>query len=366
MILVRLQDFGSGYKESSFEYILCLCETYGKFVLHIAARVENSDEYSLQMKKLLKWTTEKALVAFVTARPEGNELRQLDLSRISNVSDSLVLSPQRQKPDLRRTPTRLGRPSQVSSNDIPPFLITSFTAALLQSACILFAEELALGSARYSDDIANAAVAWCKVFGEANKESIEGAEHILDGMAPSFFRLAVQLCKSASNFALLKELLDSCQESTLQRNRDNVKKAISSLLHGRVSEQSKYTHEVFETIISASARSVSLSDVVEHTMETSAGKPFWAAQNGCVGLALEAIFEAKAVAATFIQRLAQDLSLVTDDISAMDMFKFRCLQELISRSGIAVEKIKSDLNVHQFEEGSKMRGYVQNLIQAAS
>lgn len=334
--------------------------------MHKAATVETSDDYSSQMNKLLEWTTEKALVAFLTARPEGNELRQLDLSRISNASDSIVLSPPRQKPDLRRTPTRLGRSSFLSSNDVSPFLLTSFTAALLQSACLLFAEELVLGSEN-SDDIASAAVAWCKVFGEANKESIEGAEHIIDGMAPSFFRLAVQLCKKSSNFILLKELLESCHESTLQRNRDNVKKAISSLLHERFGEQSKFTDELIENVISAAAHVVSLSDVDETILENStANDAFWKEQNGCVGLALEAIFATKTASIAFTQKLTQDLCLVTDEMSAVDMFKLRCLQELIHRSESATEKIKNNFNVDQFKEGSKMRGYVEKLFQAAS
>lgn len=337
-------------------------------MLHKATAAGRSDEYGSQLKKLLNWTTEKALVYFLTARPEGNELRQLDLSRISNVSDSIVLSPPRQKSDLRRTPTRLGRPSPyVSTSDVPPFFLTSFTAALLQSACILFAEELVLGSTN-SDDIASAAVIWCRVFSESGKETIEGAEHILDGMAPSFFRLAVQLCKTSSNFTLLKELVRSCEDSSLQRNRDNVKKLISSLLHGRFGEQSKYTNQIIETVISAAASSSSLSDVDESILEThTSNGSFWTEQNGCVGLVLEAIFASKTAAITFIQWLARDLCLVTEEASAIDIFKLKCLQELISRSGtLATEKLKSNLNLDRFKEGSKMKGYVQNLFLAAS
>ncbi|CAJ1927766.1 unnamed protein product [Cylindrotheca closterium] len=353
-------NFGNGYRESHFEYILCMCETYGKFVLHKVATIENSDEYRSQMKTLLEWTTEKALVAFLTARPEGNELRQLDLSRISNVSDSMVLSPPRQKVDLRRTPTRLGRPSFASGSDVPPFLLTSFTASLLQSACILFAEELALGSAN-SNDIADAAIIWCKVFGEANKESNEGAEYIIEGMVPSFFRLAIQLCKSSSNFLLLKELLTSCQEKTLRRVKDHVKKAISSLLHGRFGEQSNLTDGIIETVISAAANTP--SDTDETILETDT---FWTTQNGCVGLALEAIFTSKTAAMALVQRLTQDLCLVADETTTVDMFKLRCLQELMSRSSLAAEKTKRDLTVDQFKEGSKMRGYVQKLFETAS
>lgn len=349
---------------SHFDYILSLCETYGKFVLHRAALSEANVEYRNQMKRLLDWTSEKALATFLHARPEDNELRQLDLSRISNVSDSLIVSPPRQKPDLRQTPSRTGRQSYASGSELPPFLLTSFSAALIQSACVLFAEELAMGSANIdAEAIANAAVTWCRVFGEAKKETIEGAEHILESMVPAFFRLAIQLCKKASNFILFKELMITCDESTLRPEAGGLKNVISSLVHVRFGELSPFAADTIDAIVEAATHDLSSSPLDEHILDTPSDEgPLWKQQNGCISLALEVILSNKVAALAFVQSLAKDLYMVTDETSMADVFKLRCLQHCMSHCNLSPERMRIEINVDRFKEGSKMRGFVEKLF----
>jgi hypothetical protein len=247
---------------------LCACEAYGRFTLHKAAQDDNEEAYTRQAKTLLDWTTQKVVPAFLKARPEDNELHNLNISRISNFSDSLIMgnipsasmSPPGKKSDLRRTPTRLlgggkngtSRPSTDSSS-LSLCMVGAFSASLLQSACVLFAEELAIGSTNNSEDIVAAALSWCSVFDwEPNDDDDEeDSFRILKGLIPGFVRLAMQLCRSSANVQLWKQLFCKCHLHIMDYNEETlVKKALSSLLKSRFGDVSKLEGPVVDAIAS--------------------------------------------------------------------------------------------------------------------
>lgn len=236
--------------ESNFEFVMELCETYGRFSLHKAASSALEDGSKMDLngdaKYLLEWTTEQILPAFNTDY-NGNPLQDLDLSRISFVNDSMVsldvpspgvtpVGPPRKKGDMRATPEKLegtfgsldggGRTKgrRKDSKIIPPgeapgCLVRSAVLSLLQNSCILFAEWLAVGEVSESGAkaIEQAAMKWSmvlelsSVYGveEDNKENPSSAnnkavQHLL---LPAFYRLAVYLCKTSSRFDLFKKIV---------------------------------------------------------------------------------------------------------------------------------------------------------------
>jgi hypothetical protein len=322
--------------------------------------------YRSQVKRLLDWTTNKVLPTLLTARPEDNELRNLDISRISNVSDSLVMSPPRQKADLRRTPTRFGRLSSSLEKDGPLFLISAFTASLLQSACVIFAEEITIGTSN-GDDIAAEAVTWCKVFDEANEESMEGAEHILKGLVPGFVRLAIQLCRSCSNFMLLKELLVRCHEHIVGDERAQMKKAIASLLNARFGEESKLGGAVIETVLGAADELLPSSEMDTVTFEKAESiEELWSTPNGCVRLAIEVIVANNNASLALARRLVSSLGSQGDVATKLTIFEAKLLSLLMMRSDPALERITSDLDFERFQEDGEMRGVVQKLLGSVS
>eukprot|EP00980_Cylindrotheca_fusiformis_P016523 scaffold4949_cov134-Cylindrotheca_fusiformis.AAC.2 len=313
--------FGTGHKESYFEYILSSCELYGKFVLHQAAKRGDNLTHRRQVTTLLDWATTTVLPAFLGARPEDNTLRNLDLSRISNVSDSLALSPPRQKADLRRTPIRFGRESNSTPLDGGNFLMTSFTASLLQSACLFFAEEIVMGISD-GNDIAEKAVTWCIVFNEAGKESIEGAEHILEGLLPSFLRLAVQLCNSCSNPKLLIELLVRYNETSLGDGSGQMKQAIASLLKPQFGAESKLCSLVVEAVLSAGKELFSSSDIDFPEAERAETiEELCLATDGCLKLAIKEILSNKDATIELAKQLVLSLSSRGEEISKAVVFE---------------------------------------------
>ena len=199
-------------KESEVEFIIWSCEAFGRLALHREAQKSDDLGLNSQVKMLLDWSSEKVVPALIGVQSNESELRDLDLSRISNVSDSLIMpesptlaSPPRQRANLNRTPEHLSRRSptsfEVSSNDPAVFLVSAAARALLQSSCVVCAELLAVGGS-CGDQIGKTGLEWFKLFQEASQNDDKNKPYQED-MIPAFLRLAIQLIKSSNNFALL-------------------------------------------------------------------------------------------------------------------------------------------------------------------
>lgn len=326
----------------------------------------DESEYRFQVKKLLDWTSSKVLPAFLSARPENDELRNLDISRISNVSDSLVMSPPRQKANLRRTPTRFGRQSPSIEKEGGLFLISSFTATLLQSACVIFADEIAIGSSR-GDDIAAEAVKWCIVFNEADKESIDGAEHILKGLFPSFLRLAFQLCKSCSNFMLLKELLIRCDEDIISTGRAQMKQAIASLLRSRFGAESEFCDSTIAAVLIAASEILESSEVdLGRNERAESVDELWSNAGGCLKLAINEIVANRSASQSLAKHLVSGLSTSDGEATKTIMFKAKFLSFLMTKSDPGIASIIRDLNLGRFQEGGDVRSVLREVLGAVS
>lgn len=343
--------------------------------MHKAAFGGDESAYNSQAKKLLEWTTNKVIPALLVAQPEENELRDLDISRISNASESLDLpaspsteSPPKQRRNLRRTPTRFGRLSSFelgkTVKDTPAGLVSAFIGSLLQSVCILFAEELAIGSSN-SADIAESAVCWCRVFYENDSQSLEDEGTIRKGVLSGFIRLAIQLCRSSANFLLLKEIFVRCDESVFGEERTLMKKAVSSLLKGSFGEESKLADGLIDAVFSAADDL--LSSELSEFENISSVEDLWTNNNGCLGIVLEEIVSNSKSRLVFAKRLVSSLKVQDDEMTSRGIFEAKCLSVIISNAdGDSVDSITGALDVEQFSEGGEMRGVVQKLLSSVS
>lgn len=203
-------------KESEVEFILWSCEAFGRLALHREAQKNDDIGLNSQVRMLLDWSTEKVMPALLGAQSSESELRDLDLSRISNVSDSLIVpespslaSPPRQKANLNRTPEHLSRRISTGSptsfeltpNNPGIFLVSATARALLQISCVVCSELLAVGGS-CGDQISKTGLKWFKMFQEASQEDDKN-QPLQEDMLPSFIRLAIQLGRSSEDFTLL-------------------------------------------------------------------------------------------------------------------------------------------------------------------
>jgi hypothetical protein len=372
--------FGRGFKESEVEFTLRSCEAYGRFALHKAAHKSDELGINRQAKTLLEWSTENVISALLGVQSGGeSELRDLDLSRISNVSDSLIIpepkSPTTSSPkhraNLRQTPER-GRPSSLlhaedeTLHDPAVFLVSAAARSLLQSSCIIFAEFLAVGGS-CGGEVANAAIAWCKIF----DQDIEREDHCLQRMVlPCFIRLAIQLCKSSSNVSLLRELFVRCSEDALKEDCClPMKKAVTSLLNVRSADGFKLTKAVVEAFLSA-VDELQASTKEEESLSFEAVESVdgvWSHSKGCLATVLEAVVGNQGARHSLARKVVTNLRSSSGEMTAYSMFESRCLSLIATTDrSVAMAEIIGELEVEKFDEGEEMRCVVQKVLKSTT
>jgi condensin-2 complex subunit G2 len=369
--ILQSDGLGRSFRESEVEFVLSACEAYGRFALHKEAQTGDGVSLSSQAKTLLNWTTEKLIPVFKKAQSGETELRDLDLSRISNVSDSLIIpgspalmSPPRRKADLKNTPNRMEDDSAMfDSNgtlkEPTIFLVSAVAGALLQSSCVIFSEWLAVGGSG-ADEISGAAVKWCRVF-QSEEEEEDPNEHHHKELMPAFVRLAVQLCKSSDDPLLLKQLLVNCSEETV------MKKAILSLCTARSSQQSKVQGSVIQAFLAAAHELLDTVAVDAPFDLPDAVDEVWCHDRGCVASSLSVIMCNHQACSTLARQLVSNLSSHVGEPTKKSTFEAKCLSFLLTSNEYDAEiaKIIRNLDAGKFEEGGEMRNVVDKLLESA-
>lgn len=393
----QLLSHAQEMNESDVELLLRTCETYGRFALHkaAAASIEQNNgatTLSPQAQTLLDWTTLR-VVPVLTGRPtvaSATPFRDLDLSRISTVPDTPAspepTPPQSKRTDRKKTPLKLDSSFQSvdqhkmtvdmdGASCFMPSVSFSRVAAisLLQSACVLFSEWLAVGLLG-ANEIAAAAAQWCVIFA-ANDDD----EQLQTELLPSFLRLSVQLGKLESNFTVLGQLMEKCTESSTEENQTEeavlVKKSIGSLLTGRNQFGSSMLKELLEEFVRA-ARAVIADEDDSPNQDTdmdeapSTVQEVWGLDCGYIVPILTAVTSNKKACVTLAEMFVGDLKGKAKDdenmSDAMMLFQVRCLWFLCEHASDAtgVQKVirtnLSDTNAAQDFEG-KDEG-LQNLV----
>lgn len=367
-----VQDLGKAFKQREVELIISSCEAYGRLSLHREAQKNDGIGMGMCAKQLLEWTTNKVVPALLGSQQGETELRDLDLSHISNVSDSLIIPPSplvdQHGNSMPRTPADefgagisfFGRESGI--NDPAPFLISAVARSLLQSSCLIFAEILAVGGSSCGGEISAAAVQWCKIFEDQNEDDVDSAkeEDIRQieqrELLPSFVRLAAQLSRTpCNNVLLLERLCVTCSEKTLGDDCGRIKKAVQSLLNNGNKTGSTITANFVDRILSSLDDLAPTSENKEEVPEEiDSARDIWSHRRGCLALVLDSIVSNQRATRYLAAQLAQRLKQVnsgSEDSESGDIntetkangneeeqtrrFHMRCLILLLSKNKTA-------------------------------
>jgi hypothetical protein len=365
-----------GFRESEVEIILCACEAYGRFALHKEAYQQNHGvAFSAQAKVLLDWTTEKVIPALNKRGRSGEyELRDLDLSRISNASDSIIIhgspSPVPKRANLRSTPQRLdGKSASLYDNDRTlsepaVFLVSAVAESLLTCSCTIFSEWLAVGGGLGAAEIDETAANWCQIFEKReDEEDHDRAEEVKKAIMPAFIRLAFELCKCSDNFLLLKKLLVHCNELDTGDSVSEIKKALSLLLADRSTQDSK-REGVIESVLDA-ANDLLDGEETDLSVELPATvDDLWSNPKGFISSALSIIMGNRQASLALARRLVAKLGMHVGDVTTKTIFETKCLWLVIEESDCGTEmgKVVRELDAERFEEGGELRVVIHKLL----
>jgi len=367
-------------------YILNVCETYGRFALHKEALSNLGITFSEQAKRLLDWTTGVVLPALLHSESDKTPFHDPNLSRISiEKSFDFPVSPVPTGPPKRRS-KRDKTPVKFQTNKRSPFespgdasslpqdssnfssiLAASFAVSLMQSCVVLFSEWLAVGGAG-AEAIASSAAKWAKIFDE------EGAQNCNE-LVPAFSRLAMQLCKTAENYCLLKHLLRTIQlDETSGEDEDHIGPmmlVLSSLLSARGSGSAsvvKTVHCVLEVAHERIGEDKNFSAVASRLLSSGSGCP---KDTGCIAEALELIVSNKQGCIELTSILVDSFlhpAAVSDNVA---MFNAQCLSTIcnsLSDSAVApdVSGIVRRLDVSVLNPESEAVPLLRQLVGGAS
>ena len=357
--LLADDSIARNFGNEEVEYAIRSSEAYGRFALHKESLrvLEKDDSTSMerQVGKLLLWTTNKIVPAFMRSDDEGAAaLRDCDLSLISNrlsLSESSIMSPPKQKANRGRTPEAMRGHSSLfmtSPNDSPVIYSAKVGCALLLSSCILSSEMLAMGMTN-AHEISKAAVQWCQIF-DQSRWPVE--EQLLCG----FIRLAFQLFRASGDSTLLKDLFVKCNSNIKEAAiGDLIKKELQSLLRLR-----NGADELIPAFFTLAGR---LMEDENADMENSDSASETGDDGGSVEIFLDAILGNPGVTQAFAKAIVKRLLAHDGEINAAVKFDAKCLS-LALKEGSDPEMItllEELVDEHNPEDG-EMGQFVGNLL----
>mmetsp|Transcript_15637 Transcript_15637/g.39338 ORF Transcript_15637/g.39338 Transcript_15637/m.39338 type:complete len:445 (+) Transcript_15637:1-1335(+) len=366
--LLADDSIARNFGNEEVEYAIRASEAYGRFALHKESLlvIEKDDNTSMQRQvgKLLLWTTNKIVPAFMRSDDEGvSALRDLDLSLISNrLSMSIesiphgspsAKSPPKQKANRGRTPEAMRGHSSLfvtSPNDSPVIYSAKVGCALLLSSCILSSEMLAMGMTN-SNEISKAAVQWCQIF-DQSRWPIE--EHLLCG----FIRLAFQLYRASGDTTLIKDLFVKCNSNFKETAvGDLVKKELQSLLRLR-----NGVDDLLPVFFDLASRIVEKENVDISLDVSNSSSEVWN-DGGSIEIFLDAILGNSGVTQSFARAIVNRLLAHDGEINKAVSLDAKCLSLVLKEvDNPETMKILQELVTEQHQEEGEMRQLVENLL----
>ncbi len=370
--LLADDSIARNFGNEEVEYAIRASEAYGRFALHKESLlvIKNDDNSSMerQVGKLLLWTTNKIVPAFMRSDDEGvSALRDCDLSQISNrLSMSIehippgspsTMSPPKQKANCGKTPEGMRGHSSLfvtSPNDSPVIYSAKVGCALLLSSCILSSEMLAMGMTN-AYEISKAAVQWCQIF-DQSRWPIE--EHLLCG----FIRLAFQLFRASGDTTLIKDLFVKCNSNFKETAvGDLVKKELQSLFRLRNGGDNLLPafFVLGNRIIEKENIDISLNASDASSEELNDG--------GSIEIFLDAILGNSGVTKSFALAIANRLLAHDGEITKAVNFDARCLSLVLKEvDDPETTKILQELLTERYDEEGEMRHLVENLLDCSA
>lgn len=370
--LLADDSIARNFGNEEVEYAIRASEAYGRFALHKESLlvIEKDDNTSMQRQvgKLLLWTTNKIVPAFMRSDDEGvSALRDLDLSLISNrLSMSIesippgspsAKSPPKQKANRGRTPEAMRGHSSLfvtSPNDSPVIYSAKVGCALLLSSCILSSEMLAMGMTN-SHEISKAAVQWCQIF-DQSRWPIE--EQLLCG----FIRLAFQLYRASGDTTLIKDLFVKCNSNFKETAvGDLVKKELQSLLRLRDG-----IDDLLPVFFDLASRIVEKENVDISLDVSNASSEVWN-DGGSIEIFLDAILGNSGVTQSFARAIVNRLLAHDGEINKAVNLDAKCLSLVLKEvDNPETMKILRELVTEHHQEEGEMRQLVENLLDCSA
>jgi len=230
----------------------------------------------------------------------------------------------------------------------------------MQSSCVIFSEWLAVGGSG-SNEIADSAIAWCKIF--ENQEAETQKE-----LMPAFTRLAIQLCKTVQDFSLLHHILVCCNETANEDEIPPAHKALVSLLSTRGSLGPAIVTRTVECVLEAAYTFTARENFPKVFELPTSTETVWPADKGCIVSALNAILSNKHASLELGKRLVANFSESADKSPVSALFNAKCLWMLCdpstSKSAAEVVHIVRQLDTNNMESESELRGVIEDLLDA--
>ena len=227
--------------EADIDFVLRVCETYGRFVLHQAAATDDQNlTLTPQTMNLLRWISLKVIPAlkedFATLDCADTSMpfNDPDLSTIAVEqsfadwpSSPIPAGPPRRRRDTKTTPSRVEVEKRSS---IGPEIAHALATSLVQVSCVVFSEWVAVSGGVGGSYIDAQVSEWFSFV--ANDPSVVAV----------MSKLAFQLARSGDQYMLLEQILQKGRESN-----GVVQKLVSMLSSPLSKNQLKMTEVVFET-----------------------------------------------------------------------------------------------------------------------
>ena len=365
--LLANDSIARNFGNEEVEYAIRASEAYGRFALHkeslLVLEKEDNTSMDRQVGKLLLWTTNKIVPAFMRSDDEGaSALRDLDLSQISNrlsismdyVPPGTPTSPPKQKANRGRTPEAMRGPSTLfltSPNDSPVIYSAKVGCALLLSSCILSSEMIAMGMTN-TDEISKASMEWSQIFDQSRWP-------IDEPLLRAFIRLASQLFRASGDSALLQILLVKCNSKFKESAMGElVKKELESLLRLR-----NGIDDLVPTFFASATRILEKENATMSFEAANTPIEVWN-EGGSIEIFLDAILGHSGATQAFAASIVKRLLMHDGEIDAIVNFNAKCLSLVIKEaSGPTITKILEELNLENFETGGEMRQLVENLLE---
>lgn len=370
--LLADDSIARNFGNEEVEYAIRASEAYGRFGLHkesllVLAKNDNTS-IDRQVGKLLLWTTNKIVPAFMRSDDEGvAALRDCDLSLISNrLSMSVehippgslsLMSPPKQKANCGRTPEAMRGHSSLfvtSPNDSPVIYSAKVGCALLLSSCILSSEMLAMGMTN-ANEISKAAVEWCQIF-DQSRWPVE------EQLLRAFIRLAFQLFRASSDSTLLKDLFVKCDSNFKETAMgDLVKKELQSLLRLR-----NGIDELLPTFFTLAGRIIEKENAAISFETANSSNDVWN-DGGSIVIFLDAILGNSGATQSFARAIVKRLLAHDGRINSAVNFDAKCLSLVLKEaSDPAMREILGELNTEHNQEGGEMHQLVENLLECSA
>lgn len=307
--------------EPEVDYILQVCEAYGRFVLHKQGLLSSKTNALIpQAEALLKWSSEKVI-------PALSELPFIDPNISTIVGDSsfagtplspIAVGPSRKRANRQRTPgANNDTPnSTLTPGIVSPGMMISKTVAisLLQSVCLIFAEWLAVGGDGGSS-IAVVSSTWCEALDRVNESQRET-------VLSAFVRLALQLALKCENFVMLKQLVIHCPDT--DEGVSLVRDMFSKLASVRGSAAATILAAVINAVLDAVRHLAKGTDEEDDELPTSL-RELWPSNVGCARSALAGILSNKQTCYALTKRIVDDFRDNMELPVQTSFFRAKCL-----------------------------------------